>query len=1063
MSTLLNSRRREAIVNEQDSTLHYSNLNSSLQQQHQHQHHDPFVPNLMDLSRSSFGKNFSHQLSPLHSDFTGAGTTASSGGQRQSHHPIIQYDHNDNDDVLPGNNSTQSLYGGLGDGGQSQHGGLSQSPSVGSVNGSVSGGSGAGSGSGSQAVSRTGSGTFRSPFPPIQEGQSKYNTNGQPSFVDFPGFGSLSDGLSSFSSRDYSPHSHSAHLQLDRHSPAQHDQHNLHHVQQHMQQHQQQQVQHGSGSASASSMSAGVTSSMDHSFAPSPHQSQQQQQSPTMAHDGLLALTTHLRSHPTSSHSSLSTPSMTRDLHHRFSMPSSATSSFSQTSSGLSSLNANELGWIQGEMERQRENQQQQQHNQLLNQQSHLQHAQQQQQEQQQQQQQPQHPQPQPSPLGSHGLVHHGGSSSAPGSNRSTGIPDLSALALYDAAGNVNLASAVNVQHPSSTSNSVAGGNGSNNSGSGVMDETKLKKFRTVMCQRMVRTGGCRYGALCDFAHDRHELRRNLDQHFYYPVRCERKHCNDPECRYAHNDHEIMFHPFTYKTRQCSNYTKPGGCSRKMYCSFAHGKQELRTAPHMPVPPQQWAGALPIGNTITAINVAGGSQALPRELVASLQASGINISATNNTDAPHPPPLASPTFPTHRASTGSLINFQAAQKKYLQQQIHQQQQQQQQSPNHQLSGGGHVASSPAASDTSGTVSIQPPPPVDVGSHGELSASPFGSSVSEHLSPSYSQLGSGGESMSSASTGTPASSSLPTPKIHPLRAASEGVNVPPSVVGGVSGVSGDTFRENTDSLKIRILDLVDEVAALHFNKAIDDHSSAMSTGHVTRLMQQFQQATTMLQATKQALAIYSGEESALATLSPNALDNLKLQLQTALDHVDLVRSKHASVSASDATSPTSTDQVSPSSTGSASTATPMATPTSSSTSTSIPRCQSCQSENVSCVALPCAHHVLCASCHPDTCPLCNGNISKIVPVIHDLPPVVQLLATPSPQPVQSNNHAATSKDGSATPAASGRSPQPQSRRSTPQMPLSPPPTIPRPMSTNVERNALSPKPISTSTN
>ena len=64
-----------------------------------------------------------------------------------------------------------------------------------------------------------------------------------------------------------------------------------------------------------------------------------------------------------------------------------------------------------------------------------------------------------------------------------------------------------------------------------------------------------------DFAHDRHELRRNLDLHWYYAVKCERRHCMDADCRYSHNDHEIMYHPRsqdTAHTTHSSTQDAPG-------------------------------------------------------------------------------------------------------------------------------------------------------------------------------------------------------------------------------------------------------------------------------------------------------------------------------------------------------------------------------------------------------------------------------------------------------------------------------------------------------------------------
>lgn len=109
-----------------------------------------------------------------------------------------------------------------------------------------------------------------------------------------------------------------------------------------------------------------------------------------------------------------------------------------------------------------------------------------------------------------------------------------------------------------------------------TMDENKLKKYKTVMCQRMLRSGACRYGVLCDFAHDEAELRRNLNQVWYYGVKCDKENCADKECRFAHNDMEVMYHPHIYKTKLCQHYTKSTGCPKKNYCSFAHGRHELR-------------------------------------------------------------------------------------------------------------------------------------------------------------------------------------------------------------------------------------------------------------------------------------------------------------------------------------------------------------------------------------------------------------------------------------------------------------------------------------------------------
>ncbi|SPQ97425.1 C3H1-type domain-containing protein [Plasmodiophora brassicae] len=109
-----------------------------------------------------------------------------------------------------------------------------------------------------------------------------------------------------------------------------------------------------------------------------------------------------------------------------------------------------------------------------------------------------------------------------------------------------------------------------------LMDEAKLIKYKTVMCQRMVRAGQCRYGNLCDFAHSAKELRRNLNQHWYQGVMCEIPDHDDKKCEYAHNEMELVYHPSVYKTKLCDKFASPDGCSKNQYCANAHGKHDLR-------------------------------------------------------------------------------------------------------------------------------------------------------------------------------------------------------------------------------------------------------------------------------------------------------------------------------------------------------------------------------------------------------------------------------------------------------------------------------------------------------
>lgn len=97
-----------------------------------------------------------------------------------------------------------------------------------------------------------------------------------------------------------------------------------------------------------------------------------------------------------------------------------------------------------------------------------------------------------------------------------------------------------------------------------LMDEAKLQKYKTVMCQRMLRNSTCRYALLCDFAHDLSELRRNLSQQWYYGIKCEKNNCSDKDCMYAHNEMELMYHPQNFKTQLCQAYEFGGNCPKKI-------------------------------------------------------------------------------------------------------------------------------------------------------------------------------------------------------------------------------------------------------------------------------------------------------------------------------------------------------------------------------------------------------------------------------------------------------------------------------------------------------------------
>ena len=148
----------------------------------------------------------------------------------------------------------------------------------------------------------------------------------------------------------------------------------------------------------------------------------------------------------------------------------------------------------------------------------------------------------------------------------------------------------------------------------GGMEEDKLRRYKTVMCQRMSGPEGCKYGVHCDLsvnrrthtqphdeplpllssslplspvicvclccaaavwlcwrsAHTADELRRSLSGVAYAPVLCAVKGCSDPLCKFAHNMAESQYHPDVTSTQQ---HTQRAHCQSLLWrhsvlCSF---------------------------------------------------------------------------------------------------------------------------------------------------------------------------------------------------------------------------------------------------------------------------------------------------------------------------------------------------------------------------------------------------------------------------------------------------------------------------------------------------------------
>lgn len=105
-----------------------------------------------------------------------------------------------------------------------------------------------------------------------------------------------------------------------------------------------------------------------------------------------------------------------------------------------------------------------------------------------------------------------------------------------------------------------------------TLSEKGLAKFRTKLCERILASGSCSFGAKCQYAHVT-PPRRNPKKIFYRPICCpDLVSCpHGGQCEYAHTADEELYHPSTYKTILCLGR---GACSG-FYCPFVHSGEEL--------------------------------------------------------------------------------------------------------------------------------------------------------------------------------------------------------------------------------------------------------------------------------------------------------------------------------------------------------------------------------------------------------------------------------------------------------------------------------------------------------
>jgi len=111
------------------------------------------------------------------------------------------------------------------------------------------------------------------------------------------------------------------------------------------------------------------------------------------------------------------------------------------------------------------------------------------------------------------------------------------------------------------------------------MSKTLLDKqmHKTRLCH-FHKSGGCKYGSKCTFAHQRDELQEapNLRKTRLCMAFANGE-CKDQSCKFAHGQDELRSTDFCFKTTLCVWHAQ-GKCTNGSRCRFAHGTYELRKA-----------------------------------------------------------------------------------------------------------------------------------------------------------------------------------------------------------------------------------------------------------------------------------------------------------------------------------------------------------------------------------------------------------------------------------------------------------------------------------------------------
>jgi len=213
----------------------------------------------------------------------------------------------------------------------------------------------------------------------------------------------------------------------------------------------------------------------------------------------------------------------------------------------------------------------------------------------------------------------------------------------------------------------------------------------------------------------------------------------------------------------------------------------------------------------------------------------------------------------------------------------------------------------------------------------------------------------------------------------------------------SPVGDNDFRDATDQLKIRILDIVDQISGMHFERALMEQEKLRSGSDSGRLSGMLQDATQTIQRQQQdtfalstrfdQISKYAQDLYEQASLYQSTITELKNQLDiqkglklSQLSSASLTKLEEEQsrilqrIQAQKKQMKSQEGKV----TGS---------------------CSVCFRSKVDSALQPCGHQTTCQSCRLETCPVCGASVKNSLPVIDieriSTPPIPEFQLQPPP--------------------------------------------------------------------